>query len=158
MTNTPTKRERNFILFVLYLGAIFCVAAAIATIAPSPAHAQATVGVYTEDTGNVRNRTGTTNRGSPVANPTDGSGTITASNTSQQVFAADPLRVFLSCQNPLDATEPLYINVGTAVTATNGYGLAAGSTFSNPADVNLTGSVHVMAATAGHRFVCKSGR
>jgi len=89
----------------------------------------------------------------------DGSGTITTGGTSQQVFDVRPGRAYLFCQNPIAATETLFVNAPTVAGTTNGsYELAPGGaiTFAGGGFVP-TGQVFVTAATTGHRFVCKQG-
>lgn len=95
---------------------------------------------------------------------TDGSGTITTGGSSQQVFPVAIPRQYLFCQNPITATETLFVNVGAPASVTSGsYELAAGGslTFSggptNSQPFVPVGVVTVAAATAGHRFICKQG-
>lgn len=93
-----------------------------------------------------------------IVAPTDGSGTLTAGGTSQQVFAANAARIYLNCQNPVAASETLFINVGATASTTGGsFELGPGGTFSPPPGVTFTGTVSVNAATTGHRFICKQG-
>lgn len=88
----------------------------------------------------------------------DGSGTLTAGGTSQQVFPVDASRTYLMCQNPITATETLFINFGaTASTTAGSIELAAGGTISFHGSAVPTTTVNVNAATTGHRFVCKAG-
>jgi hypothetical protein len=93
-----------------------------------------------------------------VTNPVDGSGTVAVGSASQQVFAANPSRVLLSCQNPISSTETLFISVGSPASVAGGsWELGPGQLFTNPSGVSLTGAVFVTSATAGHRFICKQG-
>ena len=88
----------------------------------------------------------------------DGSGTITTGGTAQQVFAANPSRTYLSCQNPVAATETLFIDAPTAAGSTNGsYELAAGASLTFATGFIPLGAVSAYAATTGHRFICKQG-
>jgi hypothetical protein len=90
----------------------------------------------------------------------DGSGSIAQASVSQQVFPYQPTRRYLVCQNPIAATEPLLVNVGSAAGAANGsIELAPGGSWSmGPSNAWMAaGPVSVFAATAGHRFVCKQG-
>ncbi|MCP3735631.1 hypothetical protein M9979_12180 [Sphingomonas sp. RP10(2022)] len=98
----------------------------------------------------------------PVAAQTlaDGSGTIAQAGVAQQVFGYQPTRRYLVCQNPIAATEPLMVNVGSAAGAANGsIELAPGGSWSLGPSTTWapTEAVSVYAATAGHRFVCKQG-
>lgn len=87
----------------------------------------------------------------------DGSGTVTTGNTSQQVFAYDGSRYFLLCLNPIAATEPLYVNFGLAASATgSSIELAPGGSVTFGDNFIPVGVVSVTAATAGHRYVCKT--
>lgn len=90
----------------------------------------------------------------------DGSGIIVTGGTSQQVFAYNPRRRYLLCQNPLDATEKLTVNVdGPAAIAAASIELAPGGSLTigplQEAGSVPAGPVNVNAATTGHRFVCK---
>jgi hypothetical protein len=90
----------------------------------------------------------------------DGSGTIAQAAVPQQVFAYQPTRRYLLCQNPIAATEPLLVNVGAVAGAANGsIELAPGGSWSVGPNATWMpmGAVSVYAATAGHRFVCKQG-
>ncbi len=88
----------------------------------------------------------------------DGSGTVTTGGTSQQVFAANPARSYLFCQNPIAASEPLMINIGAAASTTAAsYELAAGGTMTFQVPFVPTGVVNITAATTAHRFICKQG-
>lgn len=87
----------------------------------------------------------------------DGSGTITTGGTAQTVFTGRT-RTYLFCQNPIGASETLFINAPTAAGATNGsYELAAGATLTFNGTFTPQGDVSVYAATTGHRFICKQG-
>lgn len=90
----------------------------------------------------------------------DGSSTIAAGGVSQVVFGDNAARRYLSCQNPLDATEKLAVNIdGPASTSAASFELAAGGSITfGPilyGGAIPTGPVTVTAATSGHRFVCK---
>lgn len=92
-------------------------------------------------------------------NIVDISGTVTAGAASQQILAADPNRRYIMCQNPIAATEPLFVNFGAAAsTTTASYELAAGGSvaFTGAGYVPM-GTVNITAVTTGHRFVCKWG-
>lgn len=94
-----------------------------------------------------------------VVNPIDGSGTVTTANTSQVVFLRNEQRVFLMCQNPVSATETLFVTYDDTNASTNGGSteLSPGGSIFFASLAVPTASVRVTAATAGHRFVCKSG-
>lgn len=89
----------------------------------------------------------------------DASGTVTTGGTSQQVMPAKTSRTYLMCQNPITATETLFVNLdGAASTTAGSIELAAGGTMSfHGSSFIPTGPVTVTAATTGHRFVCKQG-
>jgi hypothetical protein len=88
----------------------------------------------------------------------DGSGTVAAAAASQTVFAANPYRAFLTCQNPISATEPLFVNFNAAASTTGGsVELAAGGSVTFADAFIPNGEVNVTAVTAGHRFMCKQG-
>lgn len=112
--------------------------ALVALLAAAPAVAQqATTGV----------------RGSVI----DGSGTLTTGGTSQQVFPANAGRYYVMCQNPITATETLFVNFGSAASTSGGsYELAAGGSITFDSNFIPAGTVNVNAATTGHRFVCKT--
>lgn len=98
----------------------------------------------------------------PVAAQTlqDGSVAIAQGGAPQQVFAFQPTRRYLVCQNPIAATEPLFVNIGAAAGAANGsIELAPGGSWSLGPSLTWapTEAVFVYAATSGHRFVCKQG-
>jgi hypothetical protein len=94
----------------------------------------------------------------PAAAQIDGSGTVTTGGQSQVVFQARDVRQYVSCQNPLSATETLYMNAPTAAGPTGSWELAPGGsqTFMAPSFVPY-GAISVYAATTGHRFICKQG-
>lgn len=88
----------------------------------------------------------------------DYSGTVTTANTSQVAIPQNDRRVFFSCQNPIAATETLFVNVDFQASTTGGsYEVAPGGSISFPNNYIPIGPVSVTAATAGHRFICKSG-
>ncbi len=90
-------------------------------------------------------------------NLSDGSGTLTTGGASQQVFPANPGRYYLMCQNPITATETLFVNFdATASTSGGSYELAAGGSITFDSNFIPAGAVNVNAATTGHRFICKS--
>lgn len=94
----------------------------------------------------------------PGTTPVDGSGTVTAGTVSQQIFAANPKRLFLSVQNPITATETLFVNVGANASTTGGsYEIAPGGTLSWTGSATPTSTVTVTAATTAHRFIAKQG-
>lgn len=86
----------------------------------------------------------------------DGSGTITTGGTSQTAFSINQNRSYLMCQNPVAATETLFVNIdATASTAGGSYELAAGGSVTFTPGMVPRGSVSLTAATTGHRFICK---
>lgn len=95
----------------------------------------------------------------PAGALTDGSGTVTTGGTSQQVFAANTARLFLSCQNPVTATETLFVNIGAAASTTGGSFEIAPGAYREFTGAGLipSGTINITAATSGHRFVCKQG-
>lgn len=90
---------------------------------------------------------------------TNRSGTIAVGGTSQQIMAANTSRRYLMVQNPIAASEPLFVNFGAvASAAATSYELAAGQMieFSSPGFIP-TGTVNAVAATGAHAFVAKEG-
>lgn len=89
--------------------------------------------------------------------PVDGSTTITAGGTSQVVFAANPGRRYLEIQNVSD--ETMYINFGAAASASaSSFMIAAnGGAYINASNYCPKGTVTIISATTGKRFVAKSG-
>lgn len=84
----------------------------------------------------------------------DGSGTITAGGTAQNLFAgATPPHGFLLC-NP-DAAETLWFSLSTTAAA-NGQGSLSlapmGGLFVSPAGMVPFHAISVVAATTGHKF------
>lgn len=92
-----------------------------------------------------------------VTNMVDRSGTITAGGVSQQVMPVNGNRGLLVCQNPASATEPLYIDFTRNATTTTSIELNPGGSFSAIGVGVPTTAVNVIAATTGHRFICKFG-
>lgn len=91
-------------------------------------------------------------------NVLDGSGTLTTGGASQQALPANPGRYYLMCQNPVTASEPLFVSFGSAASASGGsYELAAGGSITFDGNFIPAGTVNVNAATTGHRFICKQG-
>jgi hypothetical protein len=91
-------------------------------------------------------------------NVIDASGTVTTGGTSQQVLPANTGRYYLMCQNPVSASEVLFVNFGSAASTTAGsYELAAGASLTFDSNFIPAGAVNVNAVTTGHRFVCKQG-
>lgn len=88
--------------------------------------------------------------------PTDGSGAITTGGTSQVVFAANSNRRYLEIQNISD--ETMYVNFGAAATTdSNSFKLVAGAVYVNASNYCPQGTVTVIGATAGKKFVAKQG-
>lgn len=89
---------------------------------------------------------------------TNGSGVIATGGSSQQVFGQNDGRNYLFCQNPLDATEALYLNFGASATiGGSSIELAPGGSISFLAAATPIMTVNVTAVTTGHRFICKQG-
>jgi len=87
---------------------------------------------------------------------TDGSGTITTANTSQQVFAANPNRRYLLLQNISSAD--LWFNFTTAATtAQPSLQLPSGASFVMEGSFVSTEAVNIIGGTAGQAFVAKQG-
>jgi len=83
------------------------------------------------------------------------SSTIATGGTFQSLAAASISRNGCLIQNPTTATEPLYVNVGSASPSTaNSFSLAAGASFNcSVAGVVITDALQVEAATTGHAFI-----
>lgn len=94
---------------------------------------------------------------------TDGSGSIAAAGTSQQVFAAKTDRRYFIVQNPASASsqgiataEPLFVNFGAAATETEpSIELSPGDIFAMEDGFIDTEAINVIAATVGHKFTSK---
>lgn len=88
---------------------------------------------------------------------TDGSGTITTGGASQVVFTGNVNRSYLMCQNPVTATETLFVNIDAAAsTSAASYELNPGGSVTFITGTAPKGALSVTAATTGHRFVCKA--
>ncbi len=86
--------------------------------------------------------------------PTDASSSIATGGTSQQVFAANAARSWLFIQNISSAV--MYINFGaTAVVDSNSMKLNANSFYENPPHYCPAGTVTIIGATTGQKFVAK---
>lgn len=103
---------------------------------------------------------GTNAIGSIIPNPvtsTNGSTTITTGNTFQTLLASNAARKGCLIQNPIAATETLFVSVGVATgsaTTASSFGLSPGSAFSCAAGSNvITDNIAVTAATTAHAFV-----
>jgi hypothetical protein len=85
--------------------------------------------------------------------PTDKGGTITVGGTAQTAIASNASRKRAVCENPVSATENLFISITTSATTTgaNDYAdLAPGGS----ATIYGTSAVSLNAATTAHRFLC----
>jgi hypothetical protein len=95
----------------------------------------------------------------PTAYPvTDASGAITAGGSFQTVFAQTAGRHDCIIENPVAATETLFIHAdaGSPTTA-NSFSIGAGAVFNCQAFGIVTpDTVQVEAATTGHAFVAKT--
>jgi hypothetical protein len=132
--------------------------AAAALLLPAQAFAQA-------DTINVNNApVSTTNplptSPSPLELPSvNGSATISVGGSFQTVLAQNSSRKGCFIQNPITATEPLYVYVYSGTSGTpslaGAIGLGAGAPFycSVGASGVITDQIAVEAATTGHAFV-----
>lgn len=124
-----------------------------------------TVGRNQPDTvdqnGNKCTNTGGGVQPTPVAvTVTNCGGTLTTGGTAQNAAASNASRKGGWIQNPVSATEDLYVSFTTSATV-NGAGnqadLAAGQSvgFSQSGTV-VTAAVSVNATTTGHRYICAS--
>lgn len=88
------------------------------------------------------------------------SGAITTGGVSQIAANGDASRNWLTVQNPINATEPLYVDFGAnnAASATLSTQLAPGGAINFLSGVVPVGQINVSAATAGHTFICETGR
>jgi hypothetical protein len=90
--------------------------------------------------------------------PTSGSGTITTGGTSQQLFAGNPTRRGFMVQNPLTATESLWINeLGAAATAAEPSIEVKAGTILSSADLGYTtfAAINIIGATSAHAFTAR---
>lgn len=87
---------------------------------------------------------------------TDRSGTITTGGTAQTIAAANTNRRYFEFQNL--STETMYINFGaTATSESNSFRILAGAEWIPMSNFCPTGSVSILAATTGGKFVAKEG-
>lgn len=123
------------------------VAAPGSTPSPSPAQAVVVQGISG----------GTAVAVKPVQGaPTDRSGTITTGGSSQTLAAALSTRTYIEVQNISD--ETMYVNFGAAATTdSNSFKIAAGGSYVNPAHFCPTGTITIIGATTGKKFVAKEG-
>jgi hypothetical protein len=86
--------------------------------------------------------------------PTDRSGAITSGGTSQTLAAALSTRVYIEIQNISD--ETMYINFGAAATTdSNSFKIIAGGSYVNPQQFCPTGTITIIGATTGEKFIAK---
>lgn len=89
---------------------------------------------------------------------TDRSGTMTTGSTSQQVMAANATRRYLLIENPVGATETLFVGVGiTASTASGSISLVPGGSYCESGAAVPSNAINVNAATTGHAFTALEG-
>ena len=80
---------------------------------------------------------------------TDASGTVTFGDTFQALFGDGTEARHRSVQNPVDATETLFVKIGTTV-----YEISPGNLFErNASDFMPTDDWQIKAITAGHAFI-----
>lgn len=102
------------------------------------------------------NATVSQSAGSTAGAVTDGSGTITTGNTSQQVFSANSTRRYLFIQNT--SAGNLWINFGTSATEGSGAGsiiIFPNSSFVMEQNAVTNQTVNINGQTAGQSFVAK---
>lgn len=86
----------------------------------------------------------------------DWSGDITAGGTSQEIIVATAARKYILVQNISD--EALYLNFGAAATVDDdSMKLLTGGSYENPPNFCPTGTVNIIGATTGSKFVVKEG-
>lgn len=85
--------------------------------------------------------------------PTDRGGTITTGGTAQTAIAANPARKNAVCQNPVSATEDLFVSL-TGSATTTGSGDYADLAPGGSATILGVTDVSVNAATTGHTYLC----
>lgn len=93
------------------------------------------------------------------ATSTPASGTVTTGATFQSIIAASGARLGCFVQNPISATETLYVFFGTngSATTANSVQLAPGGSVScNAGQIVLQDNVSVTAATTAHAFTAFS--
>ncbi len=93
-----------------------------------------------------------------AATSTNGSTTIATGNTFQTILASNSSRKGCLIQNPVDATEVLYVSVGIALatppTKAKSFQLAQGGVFNcRSGDMVITDEIDVTAVTSAHAFV-----
>lgn len=97
-------------------------------------------------------------KGGPVTVSSCSITTVTTGGTAVTAEASDSARRYLFVQNPIGASETLFVNIGaTATTTGNSYELAAGGVLEFGGTVIPTELVSVIAATSAHRYICKTG-
>ena len=87
------------------------------------------------------------------------SGTITSGGSSQTAISAtaNTGSKFLFIQNPSNASEDLFVDMGESATSSGSIDLPAGSVFSMGGQAVWQGSVTVFATTTAHAFNCFYG-
>jgi len=90
----------------------------------------------------------------------DRSGTIAVGGTAQDAVGVNEARKWLFVQNPADAAEVLYVNIGADASTAGKVSieLAAGGSLSLEGTFCPVDRVSVTAATLGHAFICKEGK
>ncbi len=91
---------------------------------------------------------------------TDSSSTVTAGGTFQSAIAASATRLGCLVENPVSATETLFVFPGAngSATTANSVSLAPGAAFSCATGTGavLTDNISVTATTTGHAFIAKA--
>lgn len=96
--------------------------------------------------------------GTSTATSTDASGTVATGGAFQSIIAANSSRQGCLVQNPVSATEPLYVFFGATANATtsNSFSLNPGQSIScNVGGLVLTDNIAVTGATTSHAFTAK---
>jgi|GEM_PF-5166847 hypothetical protein len=97
---------------------------------------------------------GSVNTVTSAAATTNLAGSISAGGSFQQIAASNTSRKSLTVKNPLTATEPLYVFLGSTVSATaaTSIDLGPGDSYARTSGVVPSDAVQVMAATTSHPF------
>ena len=85
----------------------------------------------------------------------DGSSTIVASNTSQQVFSINDDRHYLYFQN--ESANAMYVDFGVAANTNTSFKIPASGNLIFDSVFVPSSAVNIISATSGARFIAKEG-
>jgi|GEM_PF-1583582 len=85
----------------------------------------------------------------------DGSSTILASNTSQQIFSTNDDRHYLYFQN--ESANAMYVDFGVPANTTSSFKIPASGNLIFDSVFVPSSTVNIICATSGARFIAKEG-